>query len=78
MPSLKSRISKLEEAIPDKPWQENITLLPREQQEEYLVHGTINGEQVDDGLNLDEWTEEEMENYVKNGVWPAGIERRWR
>jgi len=48
----------------------------REQQEEYLLHGTINGEKVDDGLNLDEWTEEEIENYLRNGIRPEGKELR--
>jgi len=75
MANLKTRILKLEEAVPDEPWwRKRMLELPRELQNEYIAHGTINGEKMDDGL--DEWTEEEMLNYIKTGEQPEGKELR--
>ena len=77
MANLKTRISKLEEALPDRPWWEEIMWsLPREQQLEYIIHGTINGEKIDDGLDELDWTKEEKLNYIKNGIQPVGKELR--
>ena len=73
--NLKSRISKLEEAVPDRPWwQEKMLSFPRAVQNEYIKYGTINGEKIDDGL--DDWTDEEKLNYIKNGTQPEGKELR--
>ena len=73
--NLKTRISKLEEAVPDEPWWRTQMLsFPRAVQIEYITHGTINGEKMDDGL--DEWTEEEMKAYINDGTVPEGKKLR--
>ena len=73
MANLKSRLLKLEEAVPDEPWWRTQMLsFPRAAQIEYIAHGTINGEKMDDGLDELDWTEEEIGNYLKTGSQPEG------
>ena len=73
MANLKTRILKLEEAVPDRPWwQEKMLSFPRAVQIEYIQYGTINGEKVNDGLDELDWSEEEMNYYIKTGTQPVG------
>ena len=71
--NLKTRISKLEEAVPDEPWwREQMWSFPIAVQNEYIKYGTINGEKIDDGLDELDWTKEEIESYLQTGVEPEG------